>query len=266
MKKTISTITLISLAAGIFAVSGCSTVEQTGRKRVMLMSRAEEIQMGEEAFKEVLSTSKLSTNLVNKTLLTYLGKKLAEKAGVPDYAWEFALIDDDEQVNAFCLPGGKVAVYTGILPVAIMAGGLKDGLAVVIGHEIGHAIARHGAERMSQSTLANLGASVLGSTVFKGKQAAFMEAYGAGITLGVILPYSRVQEYEADYIGLLLMAKAGYNPEAAVKFWEKMEELSPTSGSGLEKYLSTHPPNQDRLKKIKEHMPEAMYYYNMSKK
>src|SRR4029453_3192976 len=165
-----------------------------------------------------------------------IGERLASAAERPDYKWEYAVIDDPKQINAFALPGGKVAVYTGILPVAQDS----DGLAVVMGHEIAHVIARHGAERISQGLATQLGAEVLGAAAGGGPQAnVLLAAYGLGAQLGVLLPYSRTQESEADHIGLILMAKAGYDPRAAPEFWKRMAKAA--SGGGTPDFLPPHP-------------------------
>jgi predicted Zn-dependent protease len=173
------------------------------------------------------------------------------------YKWEFNLIQDDKTVNAWCMPGGKVGVYTGILPVTRD----ETGLAVVMGHEVAHAIAKHGNERMSQELLAQLGAvglSVALSTEPGLTSDIYMAAYGVGTNVGILLPYSRVHESEADRIGLSLMARAGYDPRAAVPFWKRMSEKG---GSRPPEFLSTHPAPDTRIKQIESLIPEAMQYY-----
>jgi predicted Zn-dependent protease len=181
-------------------------------------------------------------------------------AEIKNYKWEFNLIEDDKVVNAWCMPGGKVAVYTGLLPVAVD----ETGLAVVMGHEIAHAIAKHGNERMSQGLLVQLGEIGLGVALGSHTAATtdiFLTAYGAGAQLGFLLPYSRVQESEADRIGLVLMAKAGYDPRQAIPFWERM---SAKGGARPPEFLSTHPAPASRIANIREEIPEAMKYYKPS--
>lgn len=237
---------------------GCSTTPMTDRKQVVFISTEEEIALGEEAFREVLANSTLSTNQEQIDMVNRVGQRLAEQVDA-DFNWEFALIESD-QVNAFCLPGGKVGIYTGILEVTEN----EDGLAVVMGHEIAHAIARHGAERMSQNMILGLGAIALGISTSSADRAKYLAAYGIGSTLVVALPYSRKHEYEADYIGLILMAKAGYDPNEAVSFWQRMSEAKGGGNSSLAEFISTHPADANRIEKLKAYMPEAMGYYKAS--
>lgn len=246
----------------LLLAAGCQSVPYTGRSHLLLLSAAEEKQMGEQAYRETLQKAKLSNDQEKLAVLRRVGYRLSKAADRPDFQWEFKLIEDEKTINAWCLPGGKVAVYTGIWPV--MAG--EQGLAVVLGHEISHALARHGAERMSQGMLANLGGQTL--SVLLARQPArtqeiYGQAYGLGVGLGVLLPYSRAQESEADHIGLILMAKAGYDPHSALPFWERMEKSSSGKGadSPLAKYLRTHPTDRDRQENIRGWLPEAMRYY-----
>lgn len=177
------------------------------------------------------------------------------------YNWEFNLVESNE-VNAWCMPGGKVVVYTGILPITQNAGGL----AVVMGHEIAHAVARHGDERMSQALLTQLGGVAL-SVALKDQpektQQLWMAAFGAGTQVGVLLPYSRLQESEADHLGLIFMSMAGYDPHIAVDFWGRMAKMN--QGQKPPEFLSTHPSDQSRIEKIKSELPEAMKYYQASR-
>ena len=201
-------------------------------------------------------------------MVNRVGKRIAaaaeeflKEAGAQDkienYQWEFNVIKDDETANAWCMPGGKVAVYTGILPYTKN----DAGLAAVLGHEVAHAIAEHGNERMSQALVAQLGGVAL-AVALKDKpnetQQIFMAAYGITANVGALLPYSRLHENEADRIGLTIMAKAGYNPNEAVRFWQAMSEKG---GSRPPTFLSTHPAPESRIEKIKSHIPEAMRYY-----
>lgn len=249
---------LLVVFAAAAAILACKTVPYTGRKNLVLISADQEASMGLTAYQEALSKAELSKDAAKTALVKRVGDKLAAAAARPDFQWEFNLIQDDKQVNAWCLPGGKVAVYTGLLPVA------KDeaGLAVVMGHEIAHALARHGGERMSQGLMAQAGGvlvDVAAAMANKPSQtrALYQQAYGAGVQVGALLPFSRAQESEADKIGLILMAKAGYDPAAAVEFWGRMAQASGGGGEGLQKYLSTHPSNADRIRQIQEWIPEA---------
>jgi predicted Zn-dependent protease len=244
-------------------LTACATVPYTGRRQMNLMSASEENQLGEDAYKDLLQKAKISTGREKLDLVRRVGRRIAAAADRPDFRWEFTLIEDDTQVNAFCLPGGKVAFYTGILPVTQN----EDGAAVVMSHEIAHALARHGAERMSQGKLAQFGGQAL-SLVLAGKsipaKELIGEAYGLGVGVGVMLPFSRAHESEADKIGLILMAKAGYNLEEAVAFWQRMEEAAAGKGADnpLARFLSTHPSGGQRIGQIKGWLPEikAQYY------
>lgn len=240
---------------------GCQAVPVTGRQGLMLVPAAQERQMGEQAYAEALQKGPLSKDAVAVARVRRVGERLAAAAERSDFAWEFNLLVEDQTINAWCLPGGKVAVYTGLLPVA------KDdaGLAVVMGHEIAHALARHGGERMSQGLLAQYGGSLLSAVIAQKPaetRALYQKAYGAGVQVGALLPFSRAHESEADRIGLVLMAKAGYDPAQAVEFWKRMAAATGGSGgAGLEKYLRTHPTNADRIAQIEGWLPEARAAY-----
>ena len=176
---------------------------------------------------------------------------------IETYHWEFNLIEDDKTINAFCMPGGKIAVYTGILPVTQD----ENGLAVVLGHEVAHALANHGGERMSQMMLAQLGATSLSVALSSQPALAkdlIMQAYGVGANVGVLLPYSRRHELEADHIGLILMARGGYDPRTAIPFWQRMNNVG---GERPPEFLSTHPTPEKRIEDIQKEIPEAMKYY-----
>jgi predicted Zn-dependent protease len=254
-----------SLALGLCAVlCGCRTVPYTHRPQLNLISAGEETQLGLTQYQKSLSQAKLSTDAEAVAMVRRVGERLAKAADKPDYQWEFNLIDDPKTVNAWCMPGGKVAVYSGILPVTRD----ENGLAVVLGHEISHALARHGSERMSQGLIAQLGGAALSVALANRAaetQALAAQAYGAGAQVGVLLPFSRKQESEADHIGLILMAKAGYDPANAVPFWERMAAQSKGGGGeGLGHYLATHPPDAQRIADIKKELPEAQGYYGKS--
>ncbi len=239
---------------------GCATVGYTGRRQLLIVSETEEQKLGQEAYLKILKESQLSTDKTANEMLQRVGARLAAVAEAPHFKWEFSLIKDDKSVNAFCLPGGKVSFYTGILPVTKT----ETGMAVVMGHEIAHALARHGAERMSQGMLASYGGSALNLMLSKQPAATrelYGQAYGTGVGIGLMLPFSRSHESEADHIGLILMAKAGYDPHEAVEFWKRMEQGAKEPQSPLAKYVSTHPSHDDRIRAINGWMDEAMSYY-----
>jgi predicted Zn-dependent protease len=226
----------------------------------MLVSESEDLKLGATAYGQVLKESRIVHDPQITDVVQRVGKRIATVADRPDYQWEFTVIDDPKTVNAFCLPGGKVAVYTGIFPVA------RDeaGLATVLGHEVAHALARHGAERMSQSELLQVGAA--GVAVAAGAsgaggatQQAVMAAYGLGSQVGVALPFSRSQESEADHIGLILMAKAGYDPDASVVLWQRMQSYS--QGKNPPEWLSTHPAPATRVDDLRGWLSETRQYY-----
>lgn len=251
---------LLAVTAVVSAGLACKTVPFTGRRNLVLISADQEKRLGLDAYREALGKEKASGDAEKVALVRRVGQRLAAAAERPDFDWEFNLLENDKLVNAWCLPGGKVAVYTGLLPVA------KDeaGLAVVMGHEIAHALARHGAERMSQGLIAQTGGVLLDVALAQKPEqtrALYQQAYGAGVQVGALLPFSRAQESEADHIGLILMAKAGYDPRAAADFWGRMAAAGGGQDDGLGKYLSTHPSHGDRIKRIQELTPEALKHY-----
>ena len=244
-----SSITLVML--------GCQQVPLTNRKQVLLTSEEKENAMGLTAYQEVLKSEPITTNEKATEIVKRIGQRIAEVADRPDFEWEFNVIESPTQ-NAFCLPGGKVAVYTGILPVCEN----EAGLAVVMSHEVAHAIARHGGERMTYQSAQNLGKSAVGYVMQKQdeqKQKIVLTAYGAASDYGVILPYSRKHEMEADQIGIMLMAKAGYDPSEAPVFWERFAS-SKTGGAPME-WMSTHPSDARRSAALRELLPQAMSLY-----
>jgi len=237
----------------------CSTVPYTGRSRFLFTSEAEETKMGLQAWREVRSKEKPNANKKVNAVVTRVGRAIAAVADKPDYKWEFRTFESP-QANAFCLPGGKVAVYTGIFKYMAY----EAELAAVVGHEVGHAIARHGGERVSQGMLQQAGAAIVATMVQKPtEREVALLIYGGATQLGAMLPYSREHEYEADQIGLMLMAKAGYDPRYAIKFWEKFSKAS--SNSSLGEWFSTHPIGPHRVTELKKHLPEAMRYYKKAK-
>lgn len=251
----------------IVAILACATAPLTGRKQLLLIPDSELNAMSFQQYSDFLSSHKLSNNKQETAMVKRVGTRIekaveqyfaqqGKSSRLNGYEWEFNLVEDSA-VNAWCMPGGKVVVYTGILPVTQN----EAGLAVVLGHEIAHAVANHGNERMSQGLITQLGGLALSKaleTKKKETQNLFLTAYGVGATVGVLLPYSRAQESEADHLGLIFMAMAGYNPNDAVTFWERM--AADKSGAPPE-FLSTHPSDETRIRKIKEALPEAMKYY-----
>lgn len=229
-----------------------------GRRTLNLVSDEEMNAQGEQAYADILSQSQLSSDYRLNNEILEIGQNIAAASG-GDFDWQFAVIQDPT-VNAFCLPGGKVAVYTGIIPVAAN----NAGLAAVLGHEVGHAILRHSAERMSQQLLLQTGLSLISvsfeDSPYKGIIAAAM---GIGSTYGIELPFSRLDESEADKVGLEYMARAGYDPREAVKLWERMGALD---SSRPPEILSTHPDPANRAKALSAQMDKAMALYEASVK
>src|SRR5215471_7730067 len=251
------------LAGGLLA--GCTTVPVTGRHELNLVSSDQEMQLGLSSFDQLKKDTPVNNDPAVNEMVQRVGKRIAAVASkdMPDAKWEFVVFESKE-ANAFCLPGGKVGVYTGLLPIT------KDdaGLATVLGHEIGHAVAHHGAERMSEAMVMQEGGALVGTAVAatdpKWQQAAML-AYGAGSKVGRELPHSRKQESEADHIGLIYMARAGYDPKAAVEFWKRFADFNKQHGGGdtswYAKFLSTHPLDTERIKNIEKLLPEAEKQY-----
>ncbi|MBI4396191.1 MAG: M48 family metallopeptidase [Elusimicrobia bacterium] len=242
-------------------LTGCPKVPVTGRRSLVLVPESQEVALGLQAYREILSQSKISTDAEATAMVRRAGERIAKISDRPDYEWEYTLIDDPKTENAFCLPGGKVAVYTGLLPITQN----EAGLAVVMGHEIAHAIAKHGAERLSEQMLLTVGEVSLAVAMQKKPQETrvlMQTAYGVGTGLAVVLPFGRFQEAEADHIGLIYAAKAGYDPREALSFWARMDEMS--KGRQPPEFLSTHPSHETRLKNLKSWMPEALREYDSS--
>lgn len=258
----------VGTAMGLFSsLSGCYRAPGTARDQLIFFSEEKELQFGLSAYREVLRQARLSENPEINEQIQRVGKKIAEVANKPEYQWEFAVIEDEKMVNAFCLPGGKVAVFTGILKHTKT----DAGLATVMGHEIAHALERHGVERMSRSILDQiaqlgaLGAAASGNAA-GGAIQGLLGAYGVNVSL----PFNRKQESEADYIGLRLMAQAGYDPREAVPFWERMsgcprqmiDKLCFRSQHAIPEFLSTHPSDVTRIKQIEDWLPEMLPLYH----
>ena len=257
----------------LFCVVACAEVPITHRKSLHLVPESELLAMSLQQYDEVLNKSKLSTDQQKVQMVRKVGFKIAkaaeafladagQSANVKNYKWDFNLIEDDKTVNAWVMPGGKAAVYTGILPYTLN----ETGLAVVLGHEVGHALADHGNERMSDALVAQMGGMALSvalSSQPQQTQQLFTTVYGVGANVGFLLPYSRLHESEADRIGLTLMARAGYNPREAIPFWERM---SKQGDQRPPQFLSTHPAPETRIADIKKYMPEALPYFEKTAK
>ena len=262
----------VSASSGLLAaLAGCYKAPGTARDQLIFISEEKEMAMGVNAFHEVLREARLNENPEVNEMVHRVGERIAIAANKPEYHWEFAIIQDDRIVNAFALPGGKVAVFTGLLKYTKT----EAGLATVMGHEVAHALQRHGAERVSRGILeqiAQLGAlaGAAAGHVDPGVAIGAMSAYGVGVSL----PFNRRQESEADYIGLRLMAQAGYDPREAVPFWERMSgcprnmigKLCFRSQAAIPEFLSTHPSDITRINQIEQWTPEALRYYKPSGK
>jgi len=257
--KFIHSIFLGGLLAALLALtSGCNTVPVTGRSQLSLISAGDEMQLGLTSFDQLKKSTPISQDPAANALVQKVGQRIAAVAGkdMPNAQWEFVVFQSTEP-NAFCLPGGKVGVYTGILPIT------RDeaGLATVIGHEVAHAVARHGGERMSEALVIQTGSSLLGAGLSKQDpkvQAAANLAYGVTAQLGRELPHSRAQESEADHIGLIYMARAGYNPAEAVQFWQRFMAFNAQGGANnTPGFLRTHPTDATRIQQLQQWLPEA---------
>ncbi len=248
-------------------IIACSTVPLVERKQVILVPQSQMLSMSYTNYKGFLDTNKVITTGADAEKIQRVGKNISESVeaflkekGLEDrvssFNWEFNLVDANIP-NAWCMPGGKTVFYSGILPLCQD----ETGIAVVMGHEIAHAVARHGNERMSQSLMISAGGMALSeflATKPKESQQLFLSAFAMGSKIGVMLPFSRKHEYEADKLGLIFMAKAGYNPEEAINFWQRMSQLG---GNKPPEFLSTHPADENRIAAIRETLPTAMKYY-----
>jgi predicted Zn-dependent protease len=257
---------IVLLLLGVLA--SCSTVPVTGRRQLNMVSDPAILSMSFQQYNDFLKTHKLSTDAEHTEKVRQVGRRIQKgvesyfagigmRSELDGYKWEFNLVEGEE-INAFCMPGGKVVVFTGLLPFT------RDdaGLAVVMGHEIAHAVAKHGNERMSQALAMQMGGVALGvamSGESDQNRELWMMVYGMGASLGYMLPFSRLHEREADQLGLIFMALAGYDPHAAIDFWQRMSGNK--GGKKPPEFLSTHPSDQTRIEAIKKFMPEAMTYY-----
>ncbi|MGC9342944.1 MAG: M48 family metallopeptidase [Bacteroidales bacterium] len=257
----------ILLSLLIFSVS-CSSVPLTGRKQFVAIPSSQMMSLSQESYNQVLQENKLSTNTNYVNMVKSVGKKMSVaveqylvennmKASAEGFEWQYNVIVSD-QLNAWCMPGGQIAFYEGIMPVCED----EAGVAVVMGHEIAHAVAKHGNERMSQQLLIQMGGVALSEAMKNEKEQTMqlaMLAFGVGTTLGVQLPYSRTHEREADELGLYFMALAGYDPRTAPIFWQRMDAKG---GERPPEFLSTHPDPSNRIKDIEKNIPKALEYYN----
>ncbi len=268
-RSSVGIVVLLLLIAVVS--STCQKAPVTGRDQLIFYSEEKEIDMGLTAFRGFLRQAPLSRDPELLALVNRVGDRIAAVADKPEYDWEFAVIQEDRVPNAFALPGGKVAVFTGILKYTKD----EDGLATVIGHEVAHALQRHGNERVSRAWIdqaIQVGAIAAAATgsVDPGVTQGFLSAYGVGVSL----PFNRLQESEADTVGLLLMAKAGYDPRASVDFWERMSgcprrwigKLCFRSGAGVPEFLSTHPSDVNRIRHLERLIDRAMPYYEAAQR
>ena len=258
---------IFRLLSLILIVSACSKVPITGRKQIHLLPESQLLSMSLSEYQSFLKTHPPVNTGAEAALVKSVGAKIQTAvtqymnqnkmaSRISGYKWEFNLVNSQE-VNAWCMPGGKVVVYSGLLPVTQD----ETGLAIVMGHEVAHAIARHGNERMSQGLLAMMGGMALDVALANNSAETrniFLTSYGIGSTLGV-LAYSRLQESEADKLGLIFAAMAGYDPQQAITFWQRMAAKS--GGGGTPEFLRTHPSDQKRIADLQAFMPEAMKYY-----
>lgn len=246
--------------AWLILLAGCRSAPVTGRKQMLLMPEDKEVALGATAYQETVAKERPSTNSQYVQMVERVGRRIAAVSGKTDYQWEFKVIASSQQ-NAFCLPGGKVAVHEGILPICES----ESGLAVVMSHEIGHALARHGGERISQGYAVEAARQAMAyatQTQDQQRQEMILKAYGAASQYGVILPYSRKHESEADHIGLMLMAKAGYDPAEAPRFWQRFAAVN--AGQQPMEFFSTHPSDTNRAASLVALLPEAQQLYSLA--
>lgn len=256
MKRLLKIFILFVILISITFLCGCSSVPYTERSRLLLTGENTENELGRDAWQKMLAEGKISRNIKQNKALLRIGKNIAAVAGKPDYNWQFRVFINP-QANAFCLPGGKVGVTSSLFEFTA-----NDAeLATVVGHEIGHAIARHGGERMSHGLLQQIGSQAV---AYGTQEPMFVTAFGLISNVGAVLPYSRVHEYEADHIGLILMAKAGYYPRAALSFWKKFGKGG--TDQRILELLSTHPMSKKRWEEMEALQKKAREYYNKAPK
>ena len=271
MKIISRSITALTCSA-LLLLSSCGSVPITGRRQLNLVSDGEILSASATQYKQFISQSQLSSNTTYNAKVTQVGRRLAAATNaylkqngyesmLSSLSWEFNVVDS-KQVNAFCMPGGKIVVYTGLLNLVGNGPHSDDELAAVMGHELSHALAKHANERISNQLLLQAGGQILGAAVNTRSQllgGLINQAYGLGAQVGVMLPFGRKQEYEADKMGLVLMAMAGYDPRYAVNFWQKMSASK--GGAQQNELLSTHPSDANRIKEIQAYLPNALKYY-----
>lgn len=250
------------LGIGLFIswLVSCTTVPETGRRGLMLISPEQERQLGLSEFQKLKQSVPICRDAKTNEMVQRVGRRLSAVAPLPNAQWEFVVFDNSKTVNAFCLPGGKVGIYTGIIRIAQD----EAGLATIIGHEVSHAVARHGAERLSQVLVAQFGGEILGQVINTNSEDTrelWLQVYGLFGTVGVLLPYSRLHESEADFLGLLYMARAGYDPRQAIEFWKRMAAESKKHGTLTLQFLSTHPLDEVRIKQLEAALPKALAEY-----
>lgn len=264
LSRNLGKVIILSL---VLFIQACSTVPLIGRKQISLLPESNMVEMSLTNYSQFLTANKLSANKEQTDMVKRVGARMSVAVEkylkdngfqdrIADFKWEFNLVENKEP-NAWCMPGGKVVFYTGILPLTKN----DAGIAVVMGHEIAHAVARHGNERMSQQMVAQFGSAAL-TEIIKSKpaetQAIYQTVFGLGTQYGVMLPYSRQHEFEGDKLGLIFMAIAGYNPNEAIGFWERM---AANSTAKMPQFLSTHPIEENRIAAIKQFLPEAIKFY-----
>lgn len=259
-------LSILALLVTALLWTSCGTVPITGRKQVLLVSDQEVLASSFNQYSTYMSTAPRSANTSRSAMVTRVGQRIAAatelylrqnglESELANFAWEFNLVND-KQANAFCMPGGKIVVYEGLMELVVS----EDELAVVVGHEVAHAVAKHSNERMSQQMLAEYGAQILGAAVSQKSemvQSMAAQVYGLGAQYGLALPFSRKHELEADYMGLILMTIAGYNPDVAVGFWQKMS----AGGAQIPEFMSTHPSDTKRIKEIQDELPKIKKKY-----
>ncbi|MDR1645910.1 MAG: M48 family metallopeptidase [Tannerellaceae bacterium] len=253
--------------ATLLLLSACGSVPLTGRRQMMLVSDQDVLTSSLTQYNNFLKDATLSADKAQTAKVTRVGKNIAAateaylkangmETDIKNFVWEFNYVKSAE-VNAFCMPGGKIVVYEGIMPFA----STDEELAAVLGHEVAHAVAKHANERMSQQMLTQYGGIILEQAVSGASstvQTLAGTVYGLGAEFGIMLPYSRKHEYEADHMGLIFMAMAGYNPQAAISFWTKMAQGKTSS---VPEFMSTHPSDVNRIAELQKYMPDAMKYY-----
>jgi len=248
------------VCAIVLGVAGCQKNPETGRRQLLLVSEAHERELGAASYQKVLATQRISRDPRETEPLARVGARIAAAAAKPDFHWEFHVIEDDRTLNAWCLPGGKIAFYSGIFPVLEN----EAGMAFVMGHEVAHALLHHSAERMSEQMVAQGITTLVHLSVHQADprhEAIVMTGFGMATQVGVMLPFSRQHEAEADRVGLELMAKAGYDPHAAVDVWKRMSAMNPKQPPA---WLSTHPSHESRIADMEKHLPGALALYERS--